>query len=42
MMNGKTGLAAASAARRWLPNQLELRPFRLPLPGLAAGKLAHI
>jgi len=41
-MNGESSMAAASVAMRLNPNQLELVSFSPPLPGLVAGKLAHI
>jgi hypothetical protein len=42
MMNGESGVVAASVAMRSPANQLELVPFGSQLPGLVAGKLAHI
>jgi hypothetical protein len=42
MMNGKSGVAAASVAMRSPANQLELVSFGSRWPGLVAGKLAHI
>jgi hypothetical protein len=42
MMNGKSGLVAASVAMRSPANQFELAQFGSRWPGLVAGKLAHI
>jgi hypothetical protein len=42
MMNGESGVAAASVAMRSPANQLELVWFGSQWPGLVAGKLAHI
>jgi hypothetical protein len=42
MMNGESGVATTSVAMRSPPNQLELVEFGSRLPGLVAGKLAHI
>jgi hypothetical protein len=42
MMNGESGVMAATVAMRSPANQLELVSFGSPLPGLVAGKLAHI
>jgi hypothetical protein len=42
MMNRESGMATVSVAMRSLANQLELVSFGSQLPGLVAGKLAHI
>jgi hypothetical protein len=42
MMNGESGMMAASVAMRSPANQLEHVSFGSPWPGLVVGKLAHI